>query len=255
MASRVATSKPLLRGTGQRRGVLTAEPRAVPSRIPTDRKDAMTTATTKSATDQLKRLAAKREKSHAALREEKRKRSAYEDETEALRAAATAHHQAYGEQYASGVALPDTEAAKLAGEIKERMGGKAFVSDSPYPSQAKLDELTERYGQDDTEFRAFRLESLPQLVEEAVDPEVAEAIAASLRELIDLLDEYSAGADRVKRLISETQGFNGQHAHADPRIHALREVAEEFLSRDVEQPCITQYGEHRLAMVRENFNG
>lgn len=198
----------------------------------------MATATkSKTATEQLAELQAKRDKQHARVRAAKQLVNEHEAETRSLRAKATSHRIANPDQYEGGDfrPRPDTEAARLAQQIRTR-------SSEPNPHEAAHFSERDRLAAMDRRISDFRLNHIDELLADAGDgAEIVSSIVRLQHELAGVLDEYVAHGHKV-RALAVGLGLPGDHVDADERASGWAKLLREQASNPLIAPALNPRG-------------
>lgn len=195
------------------------------------------TTTTKSPAAELAKLTAARDKAHAAVRAEVKKRDTYHAETRGLIASLTVHRGEHPDQYAAGGApLAGTEARKLADEIGRRTGGNplAPIADSAVPNQEKLDAARAAFAEADTRLQEFRREHMSDLLGE-LRPEfdvARDKIREGFALVLEGAEGYASVAGQTRELIVACPGIDGQALVADGRPAEWAILAAAVLEAD-----------------------
>jgi hypothetical protein len=205
----------------------------------------MTTATKpRPASTELAELQETRDRLHAKVVAAKRKVSAWDEETEAMKKRLTDLINARPEQV-EGLekrVLPGTEAARLSDQIKKRLR-------SENPHRAPYEKAFTPYEQADRAMQEFKLTRLHDRLAE-LDPDAERAIDRIREAFVQLRDacgDYGQVILGVRDVVNDTPGLGGQDAGHDPRPEEWRRLAEDALKGEIAKPGLTPTGAARAA--------
>lgn len=193
----------------------------------------MTTKTV-SVADQLTKLTAAKEKAYVEVQKAKRKRDAFDAETQALQAEHSVRHQSYPEEYVrdrNHLPLPGTDAEKLANKVKDRM----FNAN---PVQPELDAEVAKFHAAEIAERDFRVNNLELLIDEIAPQADAQELADAWATIARLADDYHRATERVRQLIIDMPTFEGRDIELDPRVQAWTDTAADGMTNAPLMPHI-----------------
>jgi chromosome segregation ATPase len=206
-----------------------------------------TTRKTKaSVSSELRQVEAERERLHAKVREAREDVTAYDAETERLRAELTERIHAFGSEFEGAQRLPiqGTQSAKLAAKIKKRMR-------EPTPCQGQYEAAMAAFTAADLDLSRLKKERLHDRLAE-VRPDNQRA-ADKIREGLDLLREgcaeFQVGVNEVGRIVADTPGLHRRSGmyHHDPRPEEWYRMADAALESEIILPYLTEEAEWRLS--------
>jgi hypothetical protein len=206
------------------------------------------TATKEKATvsSELRTLERQREAAYAELQKVKRERGAFDAETEAKRAVLTQRRHSHPEEFegADQAVKPDTNAAALRDEIRERMA-------APNPHQAEYDDALAGFHAEDGKVQAFRRERVGDRLAE-LEPDHEQA-AAAIKEGFELLrrglELERVVVEEFGAIVGDTPGLQRKPGlwGYDGRLDNWYRVTLDALGSDIGGPALTPAGEARIA--------
>lgn len=193
----------------------------------------MTTKTV-SVADQLEKLTAAKNKAYVEVQRAKRKRNAFDAETQALQAEHSVRHETFPEEYArdrNHLPLANTDAEKLANTLKDRLR-------NANPVQVELDATIAKFHDAEIAERNFRINNLELLIDEIAPQADAQELADAWATVARLADDYHGAVERVRQLIIDMPTFEGRDIELDPRVQAWTDMAADAIENAPLMPHI-----------------
>lgn len=188
---------------------------------------------TSTATAQLQKLKAQHEKQYAKLMEVRRRRDAFNEETENLRAAHTVRPHTFPEEYEGGrnpLPKPGTDAKKIEDELKQRLAHNPIDGEFSVALGIKqAAEIAER------NYRAFNVE---RLIEEATPLADNDELTGAWAVIAEHVDRYRRQLKDATDILIDLPMFEGKDMAHDGRIDTWADVAADALDRPVFRPRI-----------------
>jgi chromosome segregation ATPase len=204
----------------------------------------MATATKQRASAELEALQKTRDKLHAKVREAFSRRRDWDEETERMKARLSGLVNTHPEQV-EGIekrVRPGTEAAKLRDQIKDQMR-------SENPHQGAYEEAFAPYQEADLALQRFKVTRLDDRLAE-LEPDANRAIdrlRGAFGLLVEACEEYGEAVLRVRDLVIDTPGLDGQHYGFDPRPEEWRRQAQEAMESEILKPGLAPTGAAKAA--------
>ncbi len=181
----------------------------------------MTTATRTSASAELRKLQAARDKAHALDRAAKAKVDTW-----------------------------DAEGLPAGVELRTVMGNHHVANreqaQGPNPHRPAYEEARASYFELDLALQAFKRESVRDRIEEVPVDHAIETIRNALRLLAKGCEEYEGAVAAVRDVVIDTPPLNGQHYGHDPRPNEWLRLAVGTLDGEIAKPRLTPQGEAKL---------